>query len=159
WIPPDRSFLYGWLIRLFALSTHSLLSLLVAQTLAGAASALLCAFILRRFFAARPAIAALFAILCAIEPLQLLFERYVMTESFSLLAFALYVSAALAYLQRPLLRLLLLVQLAAVLVISFRVSFLPISQAATLLLPLLAWPQLKSTPPRLLRVAAHLLLS
>jgi hypothetical protein len=152
YIPPDRSFLYGWIIRWSSLWLHSLTPLLIVQALAGAVSAFLCAYLLRRFFAAPTAIAAAAGLFCAIEPLQLLFERYVMTETFSLLAFSLFVFAALTYFERPTFRQLLLIQLAAVFVIAMRVSFLPIVESATLLLPLLngrPWP----------RLARHLALS
>jgi hypothetical protein len=158
WIPPDRSFLYGWIIRIISLWPGTLTPLLVAQTLATAAAAVLCALILRRNFAAPRAIAALMALLCAVEPLQLLYERYVMTEAFSLLAFALFVTFALAYLHRPSLRRLLLMQIAGVLVISFRVSFLPMIEAATLLVPLLPLTGRPATR-RWMRIAGHLVLS
>lgn len=158
WIPPDRSFLYGWIIRIISLWPGTLTPLLVAQTFATAAAAVLCALILRRFFAAPRAIAALLGLLCAVEPLQLLYERYVMTEPFSLLAFALFVTFALGYLHRPGLAQLILMQVAGVVVISFRVSFLPMLEAATLLVPLL--PLLgRSASRRWMRIAGHLVLS
>ncbi len=165
YIPPDRSFLYGWIIYCVALSVHSLTPLLIVQTLAGAVSAFLCAHILRRFFNAPPLLAAACGILCAVEPLQLLFERYVMTEAFALLAFSLFVFAALCYLSEGTLRRLLIVQLAAVFVVAMRVSFLPILEAATLLMPLLALrapadPAPRRAFPRAWKLTAgHLLLS
>src|SRR5690348_18263938 len=47
-LPRDRSFLYSFLIRLLAVSTHSLYVLVIAQTVAGAATALLVYAMLRR---------------------------------------------------------------------------------------------------------------
>jgi hypothetical protein len=174
WIPPDRSFLYGYVILEIAFKRGSLLPLLAAQALASAVAALLVALILRRAFAAPRPVAAGIAVLCALEPLQLLYERYVMTEAFSLLMFAAFVTACLAYLRRATAGRLLLAQVAGVLVICFRVSFLPMIEAATILLPLLAWasppaPPASAASPsrpwspllrrRWFRPAAHLILS
>ena len=138
WVPTDRSFLYGWVIRYVALGRASLLPLLGAQALASALAAMLVAVILRWYFAVPRAVAALMAMLCALEPLQLFYERYVMTEVFSLLAFTGFVICALAYLRRATIPRLALAQAMGVLVISLRMSFLPMVEVATLLLPLLA---------------------
>ena len=54
WIPPDRSFLYGFVIRWVALSTGSLQSLLVLQAFLGAAIAILLAYICRRALSLSP---------------------------------------------------------------------------------------------------------
>ena len=157
YIPADRSFLYGWLIWLTAYVPRSLTMLLVAQMLASAAGAVLCVFILRRYFAAPRAIAAAAGLLCAVEPLQLLYERYMMTEAFSLLAFVLFVTAALSYLKQPTMKQLAWMQIAGVFAIALRYSFLPMVQSATLLVPLLTIGI--SSGARWRRIAAHLLLS
>ncbi|MEI8196240.1 MAG: hypothetical protein WCI73_10055, partial [Phycisphaerae bacterium] len=137
WIPPDRSFFYGWIIRFLAVRTGSLTMLLASQTLASALTALCGVFILRRYLAVSPAGAALMGLICAVEPLQLLYERYVMTEAFSLLIFALFTTLALGYLKHPSVVRIVLVQLAGVVLIGLRVSFLPEVEAATLLVPVL----------------------
>jgi hypothetical protein len=138
WIPPDRSFLYGWLIRLLSVGTHSLIPLVAAQTLAAGMAAMLCTFNLRRYFGVSATLAAAMGILCAVEPLQLLYERYVMTESFSLMIFAAFTTLALGYLKAPSLVRITLVQFLGILLVSFRVSFLPVVELTTLFLPLLA---------------------
>jgi hypothetical protein len=163
WIPPDRSFVYGRLIRLIALPYRSLTLLLAAQSAATALAALLVAFILRHHFKASPRLAACLAILCALEPLQLLYERYVMTESFALVAFAIFTTFALQYLRNPTLLWLVPLQLASVAVVSLRVSFLPLLDTSVLLVPLLALPALmrinRDSRPAWPRFAGHLVLS
>jgi hypothetical protein len=138
WIPPDRSFVYGLVIRKIAVGTGSLTVLLAAQTLASAVAAMCCAVIVRRHFGAQPWVAAAAGVLCAVEPLQLLYERYVMTEALSLGFFAVFMTLALEYLKRPRVAWIVLMQVAGVLAISFRVSFLPAVTLATAVLPLLA---------------------
>jgi hypothetical protein len=138
WIPPDRSFTYGYLIKLTAVQTGSFTSLVAIQIFTSALSAVLLAHGLRKYFAVTPAVAYAMGILCAVEPIQLLYERYVMTETIALFLFVLYILAAFHYLQNPSLRVLCLVQAIGIVLISLRVSFLPIVLLNTGLLPLLA---------------------
>ncbi len=60
WIPPDRSFLYGFFVRLVALQTHSLAVLVWVQALLSAVAAWLLCVGLRRLFRVRFFIAAAF---------------------------------------------------------------------------------------------------
>jgi hypothetical protein len=137
WIPPDRSFVYGWLVRFFGLRTGTLTMLLASQAVASAACAGLAAFVVRRYFGASRRVAAVVGVLCAIEPLQLLYERYMMTEAFSLLTFAIFTIAALDYLKRPSVLGMVLLQVAGIVVVSLRVSFLPCVMTASVLVPVL----------------------
>jgi hypothetical protein len=146
WIPPDRSFTYGYVIRLAAVFAGSFMPLLAIQIVASTLSAVILAVALNRFFSVTPIIAYLFGILCAVEPIQLLYERYVMTETLSLFLFALYIASLFRYLQCASLRVLCLVQLIGTLLISLRVSYLPIVLLNAGLLPLLA--AMEHTPPR-----------
>jgi hypothetical protein len=137
WAPPDRSFTYGYVIRLTAVLGNSLTSLVAFQVLASAATAVLLVYTLEKYFAVNSITALVFGILCAIEPIQLLYERFVMTECLSLFVFALYLVSIFKYLQTPSLRGLFLVQLAGVILITLRVSFLPIVLLCTVAAPLL----------------------
>jgi hypothetical protein len=137
WIPPDRSFTYGYLIRLTAVQTGSITSLVAIQIFTSALSAVLLTHGLKKYFSVTPAVAYAMGILCAVEPIQLLYERYVMTETISLFLFVLYILSAFHYLQKPSLRILCLVQTIGIALISLRVSFLPIILLNTGLLPLL----------------------
>lgn len=139
WIPPDRSFLYGFVIRWVSFATHSLDSLLVLQVFVSAGTAILLAYICRQllFLGERFSYGA--GVLCAIDPLQMVWERYLMTETISLFLYALLLLFSLAYLQRRNLWLLLLVQILAVATISFRISYLLVVDATTVALPVVAF--------------------
>jgi hypothetical protein len=89
WMPPDRSYFYGFAIRWVSLWTGNLASLLIVQAVLSAAVAITVAWICRKIFGLSERIAYLFGFLCAIDPLQLIWERYVMTETFSLCFYAL----------------------------------------------------------------------
>jgi hypothetical protein len=157
WIPEDRSYFYGYLIRLLAVWPHSLTPLLVIQTLASGATAIMFAVICSRFFEMANTLSFLFGFICALDPLQLVWERYVMTETFSLLVYVLVLYWSLAYLRDRRLWQLAVVQAFSVLLIGFRMSYLLLVQAATILLPLVAFahcafPELrKRSEPRILQ--------
>lgn len=139
-IPADRSFIYGFLIRFTAVASHSLTTLILLQVLTSAMNAIIISFILRRFFKLTSGLSFMMGLLCAIEPLQLMYERYVMTEAFSLFLFILYMLIIFFYLEKPRLKFLILFQVAGVLLISLRLSFLPIVLLNTVAVPLLALP-------------------
>ena len=136
WIPPDRSFVYGFFVRVFAVWPHSLQTLLWCQSGLSAISAWLVALCLVRYFRTRVSVAAACSLLCAIEPLQLLAERYVLTETLATFVFALFVLCCFTYLATERLLPLVLVQLCGVLLISLRISFLPIVVVCSFALPL-----------------------
>src|SRR4030095_1917329 len=95
WIPTDRSFVYGFFVHDVTNRARSLNSLVVAQTFAGVVTAWLTAVMLVRFMRVRFGLAALAAVLLALEPQQLLFERFVLSESLSTAVFALFLLIAL----------------------------------------------------------------
>ncbi len=139
WIPPDRSFTYGFFIRATTWLSGSLWPLMTCQMLASILSAALAGQILRRHLGVRPAIAYSLGCICALEPIQLLYERYVMTETFSLSFFALHLLAILHYLRGRNLLTLFLAHLLGTALISLRISFLPITLVNALLAPILAF--------------------
>ncbi len=145
WIPEDRSFTYGFVIGPLIEWSGSLVPLLLLQLAASAGSALLLGFALDRYFTVRRFIAWAAAILCSLEPIQLLYERYVMTETLSLFLFAAYVLAAFEYIRRRRVVVLAAVQILGALVVSLRVSYLPVVMLNTLLLPLLGMFQSRRT--------------
>ena len=139
-IPADRSFIYGFLIRSTAVASHSLTTLILLQVLTSAMNAIMVSFILRRFFELTPKLSFIMGLLCAIEPLQLMYERYVMTEAFSLFLFVLYMLLVFFYLEKPRLKFLVFFQVAGVFLISLRLSFLPFVLFNTVFVPLLTLP-------------------
>ena len=138
-IPGDRSYFYGYLIRCLAVWPHSFTPLLVIQALASGATAIMFAVICSRFFETSNGLSFLFGLLCALDPLQLVWERYVMTETFSLLVYVLVLCWSFAYLRDRRLWQLGVVQALSVLLIGFRMSYLLLVQACTILLPLIAF--------------------
>jgi hypothetical protein len=145
WIPPDRSFLYGYVIRWSSLWTGSLTSLLILQAFLGATTAILVTIICRSIFglASRPSY--LFGLLCSLDPLQLVWQRYVMTETVSLFFYVLMLLFSFLYLKQRHLWQLALLQILSVFVISFRMSYLLVVQISALFLPLIAFfPQIRA---------------
>lgn len=143
WIPPDRSFIYGYVIRLTAVAAHSLTTLVAVQVFTSGLSAILVAYALIKFFSVTPFLAFSMGFLCAVEPLQLMYERYVMTETLALFLFAVYMVFIFHYIKRPTIILMSLVQIIGTALISFRLSFLPLVLINAFILPFLAIPVFK----------------
>jgi hypothetical protein len=140
WIPPDRSFVYGFLLRLLALVPGSATPLIVAQAAASIAAALLLAWSLTAVLGISIRIAFASALAwAALEPLALLYERYLMAEALALPAFAAFTTLSLRYVQRRRLLDLVLAHGVGTFVIALRTIFVPVALAFALLLPLLAW--------------------
>jgi hypothetical protein len=138
WIPPDRSFTYGFLLRPLVVDSHSLLPALMLQTMCSAAASVLLGLILVRYLCLRQSLAALLALASALEPLQLMSERFIMAEALTTFGFAVLVLAALEFIKRNNILPLVCVQVAGVLVVSLRYSMIPLVILLSLLLPILA---------------------
>ena len=139
WMPPDRSFLYGYVIRWSSLWTESLTSLLILQAFLGAGTAILVTIICRSIFGLASRLSYLFGLLCSLDPLQLVWERYVMTETVSLFFYALVLLFSFLYLKHRRLWQLALLQILSVFLISFRMSYLLVVQISAFLLPMIAF--------------------
>ena len=99
WIPGERSYFYGYVVRWLAVWPHSFAPLLIVQALASGATAIVFALICSRVFRMSNRLSFLFGLMCALDPCQLVWERYVMTETFSLVVYVLVVYWSLAYLR------------------------------------------------------------
>jgi hypothetical protein len=139
WIPEARSYFYGYVIRWSSVWTRSLTSLLVLQLLISAAVAVGSALICRFVFGLSARWSFVMGFLCALDPLQLLYERYVMTETISLGLYVFVLYQSFLYLRGRRFRNLVLVQVASVLLIGFRMSYLLLVQLDTVLLPVIAF--------------------
>ncbi len=126
WIPPDRSFVYGYVIRGSAVWTGSLNSLVILQVFVGAGTALVFTSTCRLIFGLPFSLSCVFGILCSIDPLQLLWEHYVMTETISLFFYVVVLRYSFLYLRDRRLRDLVLFQTLAIVLVSFRLSYLPL---------------------------------
>lgn len=138
WIPPDRSFSYGFFLRPLVLDSHSLLLVLMLQTVCSAMASILAGFILVRYLCVRHSWAALLALASAVEPLQLMSERFIMAEALTTFGFALLLWAALEFIKTNKFLPLVCVQVAGVFVVSLRYSMIPLVLLLSLLLPVLA---------------------
>ncbi len=138
WIPPDRSFIYGFIIKYTAIASHSLTTLISIQIATSCFNAIIISYILITFFSFNFRRAFLSALICTLEPLQLMYERFVMTEAFSLFLFTIYILIIFLYFRKPRLLLLVIIQIIGTCLISLRLSYLPIVLINTLMLPILA---------------------
>jgi hypothetical protein len=138
WIPPDRSFTFGFILRALVVWPHSFTPMVLVQTALGGVSSWLVSLCLVRYFRTQFWLAGLAGILCAVEPLQLISERFALTEAVSTFLFAIYIALALEYMRRARLSVLIWAQVISVPLISIRISFLPMAILNAALLPLLA---------------------
>lgn len=139
WIPEARSYFYGYVIGSTSVWAQSLTPLLILQLLISAAVAVGAALVCRFFFGLSARWSFAMGFLCALDPLQLLYERYVMTEAISLGLYAFVLYLAFLYLRDGRFRDLVLVQVLSVLLIGFRMSYLLLVQIDTVLLPVIAF--------------------
>lgn len=141
----DRSFVYGYVIRWSSLWAGTLTSLLILQTFLGAVTAILVAVICRAIFGLASGLSYLFGLVCALDPLQLVWQRYVMTETISLFFYAFMLLFSFFYLKQRRLRQLVIFQILSVVLISFRMSYLLVVQMSAILLPLIAFfPEIRA---------------
>lgn len=139
YIPPDRSFTYGFLLWPLVIGSHSLLPVVIAQVVLSTVASAIVGMLLVRYCRLPYIWGACVAVLCAVEPIQLMFERFVMTEVVATFGFSLFFWVCLAYLKSRSLYLLVLIQVIGVVLVSLRYSFLPLVIALSLILPVLAW--------------------
>jgi len=131
--PNDRSFVYGYLIRYLTQYGHSLTPLVFTQILASMGVAMLVYYTARRFFGVTTPLAIAAACWCALDPMQLFYERSVMTEAYSTLILAICLVLAFDYAATPRLFKVMLLALCCTSLISLRMTYLP----ATLVIGLL----------------------
>src|SRR6185503_11494002 len=99
-----------YVIRWASVKAQSLTSLLVLQLFLSGIVSVLFASICRFVFKIPARWSYLLGFLCALDPFQLLYERYVMTEAISLFCYAIVLHRAFFYLERRRLVDLVLVQ-------------------------------------------------
>lgn len=132
---PFRSYVYGDLIRVFALPFHSLSAIVAMQITMGGLTAWILAFALLRFFGVRAAIAIAAAIVFAVDPVQIVHEHLVLSETAAMLATAVFLVAALKYLSAPAPWWLVVLSFAGMCLVSLRMVYLPVILTAAVLLP------------------------
>jgi uncharacterized protein with PQ loop repeat len=78
-------------------------------------------------------------LICALDPLQLVWERYVMTETISLFFYVAVLHFSFLYLKHRAIRHLAIAQGLSILLLGFRMSFLLVVQVSAVLLPIMAF--------------------
>jgi hypothetical protein len=141
---PERSYTYSGLIRIFAVSTHSLRAIVAMQVAMGAITAWLLALVLLRYLAVRPWIAILAAVAFACDPVQIVHERLILAETTAMLAVALFLAAALEYVRTFDWKWLAAASFCGIALVSLRIVYVPVSLAAAIVLPIGAWLALPS---------------
>ncbi len=146
-----RSYVYGEMIHAFALPFHSLRAIVAMQIIVGGCTAWLLAFALVRFLTVRPWIAILAAVVFAFDPVQIVHEHMVMTETAALLAMAVYLVTTLEFIRTKSLHWLVVLAFVGILLVSLRTVYLPVVLATAVIVPLVAWV---AFPPARLRILA-----
>lgn len=163
-IPSDRSFIYGYFIYATSFFDRSLTSVVAAQTFLTIITCFISVYLLIRYFNVRPWLALFTALLMAIEPLQLLYARYMMTETLALFLFVLYVWVVLQYNEDVRIRWLVVLQMLAIMMIGVRFAFIPVVWIGAFAVPLIAVPRIaeKAKSPcqnKLVSILAHVFIS
>ncbi len=126
WIPGDRSWAYGFVVRALALWWHSLTPLILVQVSATAVVAFTVCYVLYRRLAVRPGIVVVVGPLVALDPLEIYVERLVMTEGLTVLFFALLIAVTIGLGRRLTIGGLIAVQLLSLFVVALRTSLVPV---------------------------------
>lgn len=164
WVPDDRSFLYGWMIGVTAVPLHSLQSLLLLQTMFGVLSALMLYGWLRIGFGVSTRVATGAAVLLALDPSQLLYERMVMAEATGFLALVAFFGCASVYVRQGAWHWMGSMVLFGITAVSMRLSVLPVVLALGVLAPVVRYafgdkPATSTRSNRLLLGAIHVLVA
>ncbi|MEM7200454.1 MAG: glycosyltransferase family 39 protein [Planctomycetota bacterium] len=154
YVPPDRSWTYGFVIRWTALRAGSLAPLVTLQIAAHVLASWLLLLVAREFFSVSPRRGLVAAVLASLLPVHVVWTRYVMTEATALLAATAALAAALEYLRAPRWWWLAFFHVAGILAVTLRVVLLPLTLLAVVALPLLAFFGPRRRRRR--RAAAHL---
>src|SRR5580704_12372567 len=136
---PEQSYIYGYLIRIFAVPFHSLRAIVAMQVVMGGITAWLLGFVLLRFLKVRAWIAILAALAFAFDPVQIVHEHLVMAETSALLVTAIFLMTASRYLDAPGWAQLVLLSFLGILLVSLRIVYLPLVLLSAVLLPVAAY--------------------
>ena len=153
---PERSYVYGWLIRVFCLPLSSLTPLVAIQALSGAIVAWLLAFALIRYLRVRWQIACIAALAFAWDPTQVINEHLVMTETSAGLMAAFFLLIVLEYIRKPRNFWLPILALIGAVLVALRLVYIPLVLACVILIPFAAIPALTGDRRRGLAIALAL---
>jgi hypothetical protein len=139
WIPPDRSFLYGWLIGATAIPSGSVQTLVLLQSGFGVLSGLLLYLWLAFGLRSDVRLAIVAAAIFALDPGQLFYERMMMAEASGFLAFASFFCALSLYVARGGWIWIAAYAALGVLAVALRISLMPVVLVLCLIGPGVRW--------------------
>lgn len=138
WIPRDRSFIYGLLIRnLEHYTIHSITPLIVLQVLCGIAGCMLLFYCAYKLFRLPYGVSLAITCLFALDPMQLLYERQIMAEAIGGFLFILAVTLSLSYLEKPRVWKCLVIPVVGIAAVAFRFNMYPLAWLLSFGLPLI----------------------
>jgi hypothetical protein len=146
-MPEDLPYFYGYLVGWLCNGAASLGSLVLAQALISVVIAIAVAWICRAMFSLVEWLSYLFGFLCSIDPLQLVWERYVMPETLGLFFYTLVLQQSFVYLRNRRAATLVFVQVLAVITVAFRSMLLVPLVVMAAALPVIAFGW-QRRPPR-----------
>lgn len=139
WIPPDRSFLYGWLVGATAVPAGTVRALVLLQSGFGVLSGLLLYLWLALGVRCDVRLALVAAALFALDPGQLFYERMMMAEASGFLAFAAFFGTLSLYVARGGWLWIGLYAVLGVLAVALRISLLPVVLVLCVIAPAVRW--------------------
>jgi hypothetical protein len=139
WVPPDRSFLYGFMIGWLALPLHRLDVVVLAQVMTSAATVVLLIAIVRKTAGRGCAKIWWLAGFLVFAPIQLTYERFILTETVTEFVVVAQLVLAAGYLRNPRVIWLLGMAFLSFFMVALRVSVLPNIIVGAFLVPLLGW--------------------
>lgn len=145
----DRSYLYGFIIGPILKMSHSLYSLVWFQTLLSCFSCFCLLYILTYYIQCHRKIAFFLTFIFALEPNQLIHERFLLTENVGGFAFSLFLLLFFAMLKKQKLFLGVLLAGVSILVIALRMAyFVPVVLGTVILFVYIfgvRWPHILKT--------------
>lgn len=146
WIPPDRSFLYGFVIRWFIMPFRNIEALVMVQAFVSALTVWIGVVIIRRAGLNNRMLLGMLGLVWVVAPIQLFYERFMMAECVSLFVFAMHLAVCIRFIRRPHWGWFGALAITAFLLVAMRVSYLPNILYSALALPLLVFIPGSSDP-------------
>jgi hypothetical protein len=139
WIPLDRSFFYGLLIRVIENCSHSLTPLILLQVTVSSVACLLLYYCAKEILCLPYGLSLVLTVLFAADPMQLLYERQIMAETISTFHLVVALTLSLSYLKRHRAWKCALIPVFGLLSTAFRLNAYPVAWFLCLGIPLFAF--------------------
>ncbi|WP_460047643.1 hypothetical protein [Sessilibacter sp. MAH2] len=90
WVPPDRSYIYGMILMPIIGLSQNLTSVIIFQTIIGTISSVIFALLILKNISQNKYLVYMAAILFSLDPFQLTYERFLLTETISAFFFVVF---------------------------------------------------------------------